>query len=299
MDRPLPRERERPEKGKLMHNLNGRNRGAPQATAHVVNGEHVPAKGTALTKAPASTAISVVTAKAPPATVKRGVLELMVAFPLVGAAEDEAQVLMGIYFEAVEGFELPVVEYALKWLLFHNPRNTPTFTQPPTPQDVFEMCECVRATWRRRTLAYFMACDIVGRERQFEWGTEPYSGLLSWPKFPWGPEPLQPGCHIPEAMVLGWVRDWTNDPDNQDIIIGLAQEKFDAIPDEAFAEGEREKVIARREEYAKAEAAKAEAEPEAAAADFSSKLVETGLSSTALPISRDRSCAVATTLGMP
>ena len=38
-------------------------------------------------------------------------------------------------------------------------------------------------------------------------------------------------------------------------------------------------MIARREEYARAEAAKAEAEPEAAAADFSSKLVETGLSS--------------------
>lgn len=84
-----------------------------------------------------------------PKSVQRGVLEIMLAFPTMGMADDDRRIVRDLYLEAVDGFPRAVVEWTLKYLVFNNPRNTATFSAPPTPQDVREACEKTWNDWRR------------------------------------------------------------------------------------------------------------------------------------------------------
>lgn len=209
----------------------------------------VPIIGTAVAKVSTSTAVSVVTAKSVPAPVNRGLLALVVSFPSPSIAPEDKQLLMECYVVAVKGFEQVVVEYALEWLLLHNPRNTPTSSQPPTVQDVHEMCKRVKGTWYLRCVDHFTEAKRWGRS--FKWGEDNFDSLKeALDAFPWGPEPFQPGCYVPDDLVLSWMREWTSASYHQDALVGLPQAKFDALPADGFDDGVREHVIARRKQAA-------------------------------------------------
>lgn len=86
-------------------------------------------------------ALAVIDGRNLPKPVLDGIVELLLAFPSRNIDPNDRTILLGTYKDAVAGFPQPVVEQVLKWLRFNNPRNTSTFTQPPTPQDVREAIE--------------------------------------------------------------------------------------------------------------------------------------------------------------
>lgn len=87
------------------------------------------------------TALAVIDGRNLPKPVLDGIVELLLAFPSRNIDPNDRTILLGTYKDAVAGFPQPVVEDVLKWLRFNNPRNTSSFTQPPTPQDVREAVE--------------------------------------------------------------------------------------------------------------------------------------------------------------
>ena len=125
----------------------------------------------------------------------------------------------------MDGFEPCIASYVLKTLRFHNPRNP----FPPTVQDVYELCVKTRKGWGTSIETFYLSGS--------QW---------RWP----GPEPDQPGCFIPWPVVFGMLQErvaeeglhsrrWTN----------LSEERFERIPVEAFAAGQRDGVIELRERY--------------------------------------------------
>lgn len=76
-----------------------------------------------------------------PKPVLDGIVELLLAFPSRNIDPGDRAILLNTYKDAVAGFPQPLVEDVLKWLRFNNPRNTSSFTQPPTPQDVRQAIE--------------------------------------------------------------------------------------------------------------------------------------------------------------
>jgi hypothetical protein len=217
-------------------------------------------------------ALTIVSAASPPKTVTEGILDLL-AVP-VGPAqspEDRKRVLR-LYAEAVEGYPIGVVERVLKDLRFNNPRNP----FPATPQDVRERCVSAVRTWTRRVEAFYFgrdsmvpevsAFDANGRARtqnernaiarkmrqelHGKWEADAGDRVLALLNRGgdvehFGPEPMKPGCVLPDTMVLAIVRGaietkWS-------IIIEMSQENFDRIPVEAFADGIRDKALKDRQ----------------------------------------------------
>lgn len=163
-----------------------------------------------------------------------GIKALQVAFPLVAQTAEDRKIAMGLYAGAVQGFPDGVAEFALRWLCFNNPRNTPTFTQPPTPQDVRECCEHVQKTWKVRTQGYFAS------ERDKEWGTPEKTNCGQKP-LPWGPEPMTFGCHIPNELVIRFMRELTR---NRYANESFAKHPkiFDRLSAEFFEPGRQEEL---------------------------------------------------------
>lgn len=128
----------------------------------------VPMNGNGIAMREAVESVAVVARHNLPANVQSGITDLLIGFT-AGAAQapqDRVRALQ-IYAEAVEGFEIAVVDYALKRLRFHNPRNP----FPPTPQDVFELCKNTRATWQRFLHRYYFQGDDWAKSE--DWGPAP------------------------------------------------------------------------------------------------------------------------------
>ena len=124
-----------------------------------------------------------------PASIKDGILDLVVAFPAGPKQEpaDQARQLR-LYAEACDGFEVCIVSYVLRNLPFHNPRNP--FL--PTPQDVRELCNRVRNVWIRRVNGYFLGRNY---EPPGKWGPPTYSSPSSdWWANDWGSPPGDASC---------------------------------------------------------------------------------------------------------
>jgi hypothetical protein len=212
----------------------------------------VPSRGAAVTTAkPGPSAVSIVTPEAIPETVKKGLMGLIVGFvpPGMGGMSDEDRAIyLDGYKMAVDGFELAVVEYVTKHLRLHNPRNTEKFTQPPTAQDVHETCKRVRSQWKERCLGYFTGIGSHGAD--FTWGKLSYSRYLDrrHKPMPWGPEPGQPGCFIPDDLVVMFLREGLGNGASGNGLRTMDESRFNRIPAEAFDAGVRETLIAEREE---------------------------------------------------
>lgn len=103
-----------------------------------------------------------------PEPTKYALREMLVAFPSQNVSADERTIQLGTYRDAVLGFEQELVVHVVKWLRFHNPRNTPTYTQPPTAQDVHVAIRNRRSEWARQAAEYFFGGfghDDRGRRR--------------------------------------------------------------------------------------------------------------------------------------
>lgn len=187
--------------------------------------------------------------------VGEGIKALQVAFPTMSQTPDDRALVMKLYAEAVDGFHPAEQEFALRWLRLHNPRNTPTFTQPPTPQDLHECCGSVHKTWVSRVIGHFMGYSTASGTEHLPWGEEPYGSYFSSRRstIPWGEEPLSATCDIPDDIVIEAMRDATSTPHRTDHLVNMSPEHYAKLRAEFFAEGRQAEIDAKRQAKAEAE----------------------------------------------
>jgi hypothetical protein len=170
-----------------------------------------------------------------PASIASGMKDLMIAFAAPNRDDADTLRLLQIYAKAISQFDVAVAESALSHLQFHNPRNP----FRPTPQDVFEACEATRDRWSIALQLYFLGDD--------DWKSD------------LGSAPLTPGCIIPDELVtatlkakLHAVHAMRAFRDDEIIILrNMCRSRIIKIPEQCFAEGQREELmraIAIREE---------------------------------------------------
>lgn len=220
------------------------------------------------------TGATVVTEAYRPKSVQRGVLEIMLAFPTVGMADDDRRIVRDLYLEAVDGFPRAVVEWTLKYLVFNNPRNTPTFTAPPTPQDVREACQKTKSDWQRWVTEFYFKAPYgerwalpTGREL---WNCEKPSFKSVHNRNPMsGAKPGEAGCLVPDDVQIALLQDEVgyqlrqinnaaelekrgeSPSDSCDAgLLVMPDEAFERLPKEAFPDGLREALFTMRGERA-------------------------------------------------
>lgn len=180
----------------------------------------------------------VISKSAVPPAVRDGIRNLLLAFTAGHgiAAEDRAQTLW-LFAGACNGFEQGIVEYVLQHLVFHNRRNP----FPPTPQDVRELCESTSMIWRIRTGRYRLlvtyGCSVA--DEQGNWPSDIWQA-------DWGPRPGEPDCFASEALVMAGVRQRIKIHEKS--LIALPDERFEAIPPEAYPDGFYDYIVANREQ---------------------------------------------------
>jgi hypothetical protein len=188
-------------------------------------------------------------------TVGDGIKALQVAFPVMAQTPDDRATAMRLYAKALEGFHAAEQEFALEWILFHNPRNTPTFTQPPTPQDVYECCKRVQDTWVTRITEHYLGSGYNRREFP-EWGKAPgytFSSEKKLEPLPWGPPPLASGCHVPDELVYSTMVERTHPDHTTDALVVMDPDRYARLIPEFFAKGRKEQIDALRKAKAEKE----------------------------------------------
>ena len=159
--------------------------------------------------------------------VKYPIRELMIAFPSPNISAEERTVQLGIYRDAVVGFEEELVVSVARWLRFHNPRNTPSYTQPPTPQDVHVAIKKRRENLARHSVEYFfgfIGYDDTGRRR--------------WKR---GREASFPDCSRLLAEKLAMEHYKPNEHD--ELIARMTDEAFAELPSGMFSQEQRQDLI--------------------------------------------------------
>lgn len=185
--------------------------------------------------------------------VGEGIKALQVAFPVMSQTPDDRALAMKLYAEAVEGFHPAVQEFALRWLRLHNPRNTPTFTQPPTAQDVHECCGHVLATWKNRIVAHFMGHDSPRGPEFLPWGEEPHSSYFNSKRnpLPWGSEPFSAYCDTPDDLVFSIMHEWLARPFmDVDELVTMPQDQYDRLRSQFWTDGHKTRIDKLRKERA-------------------------------------------------
>jgi len=207
---------------------------------------------------------ALIKAENPPKGVRIGVAKLMLSFPTPGLSPADGQLLSGVYFEAVADFAPAVVIWTLNWLFFHNPRNTPTYTCPPTPQDVREACGRTNWHWQCMVLGFYLGGIWASRD----YSLRRYEAIK-------GGKPGDPGCVVPFELQLHYLRkeieeqladikaaeERTRRASSEPRLLSIEDDVFDRIPHAAFPDGVLEIIRAKR--TTKAEAARQAAERQA------------------------------------
>lgn len=223
-----------------------------------------------------------------PKDVVKGIKMIILSFPSQGMADSDRPILQEAYLEAVAGFPRAVVEWTLKFLVLHNPRNTPTYTCPPTPQDVHEACKKTLSDWRRWVCDFYFAppygkrfglptsnelllnpnaksapTEVAAKIKDFELGC---GNALR------GPKPGAAGCAVPEELQIIFVGDEIErqmrrieEIDAQEQrgeiprygtsyieILKMPDDAFECVPEAAFPDGTREAIKTKRAERAAA-----------------------------------------------
>jgi len=187
--------------------------------------------------------------------VAEGIKALQVAFPVMAQTPDDRAVAMRLYAKALEGFHAAEQEFALEWILFHNPRNTPTFTQPPTPQDVYECCKRVQNTWVTRVTEHYLGSGYNRREYP-EWSVSSaytFSSEKKLDPLPWGPPPLTTACIIPHDLVCSIMVERTRPDHVTDVLVDMDPDRYTRLIPEFFAEDRKEQIDALRKAKAEKE----------------------------------------------
>lgn len=211
--------------------------------------EHNPPENLAAVRSGAVTtferdeATALIEADGVPPSINRGIREIM-AFPMVGTPDGDKILIIELYRKAVAGFETAVAKAALSHLVFHNPRNTPTFSCPPTPQDVRETCTKIRSDWVTCLSGVYLNDDdpsvsVFGSVRR-----HPHTG-----------RPGDTDCTIPPALMPKLLQEVlqaamernasTGQPSG--VLVTMPAERFDRIPVGGFPPGLRDELVAIRE----------------------------------------------------
>ena len=149
------------------------------------------------------TGSAIVTAGRVPKTVQRGVLGIMLAFPTHNRPDTDTRIVLDLYLEAVEGYPRSVVEWTLKFLVFNNPRNTPNFSCPPTPQDIREACKVTHACWERAIITFYFEGDWAKPSTNQMLKRDNDAILQRYHAAHRGGKPGEPDCIIPEDLQIG------------------------------------------------------------------------------------------------
>ena len=212
---------------------------------------------------------AIVTAGRVPKTVQRGVLDVMLAFPTHGRPDADTRIVRDLYLEAVHGYPRAVVEWTLKFLVFNNPRNTPTFSCPPTPQDVREACQLTQNCWENCIINYYF---------EGAWATASTYGLSKavsdrYHAVRGSRKPGEPDCIISEDLQIEYLRGAIerqlpgveSETPNRDGVLPqllmIEDSLLDRMPGAAFPDGALERI--RRKRAARVEAAVKAAEHKA------------------------------------
>lgn len=209
-----------------------------------------------------------------PKSVQRGVLEIMLAFPAMGMADEDRRIVRDLYLEAVDGFPRAVVEWTLKYLVFNNPRNTATFSAPPTPQDVRDACKKTWSDWQRWVTEFYFRAPYgarwglpTGKEL---WNVEKPSHKTVLSRTPIkDPKPGEAGCVVPDDLQIAILQDEIEEqlrsidyhlkleqsgevPEDSSSVdlLTMPAEALDRLPLEAFLNDTREKIFTLRTERA-------------------------------------------------
>jgi len=184
---------------------------------------HAPLPTAALSAAPVGAIMS--------DPVKYAIREVLIAFPSQNISSEERTMLLGVYRDAVQGFEEELVVSVLRWLRFNNPRNTPTYTQPPTAQDVHAAITSRRKSWAVASVDYFCGAIVRDKDMKRVWKRSadelPCSHGLA-------------AALLIEKFANG---EWAK---REDEIHRMPDEAFDALPDAIFTERPRDEVIEER-----------------------------------------------------
>lgn len=216
-----------------------------------------------------------VSAGNPPKSVRAGVAKLMLSFPMPGMSPDSGQMLSGVYYEAVEGFPLPVVTATLSWLLFNNPRNTSAFTCPPTPQDVRQACKLTQGHWQKWVTDYYFVGEWAKPSTNLMLTKDNSDCLKRHYEAHKRGKPGEPGCIVPEDLQIHYLRlevekqlphvaneeqrraqQYCDAP-----LLTINDDLLDRMPEAAFPDGALNMIRAKR--AARAEVARKAAEHEA------------------------------------
>lgn len=217
---------------------------------------------------------AIVTAGRVPKTVQRGVLDVMLAFPTLGRPDADTRIVLDLYLEAVEGYPRAVVEWTLKFLVFNNPRNTPNFSCPPTPQDVREACKVTHACWERAMITFYFEEAWAKPSTNQMLKRDNDAILQRYYAAHRGGKPGQTDCIIPEDLQIVYLRreierqlpcieteDRRRRNEAVPLLLLVEDEQLDRIPASAFPDGALDMVRDKR--AARAQAAVKAAEHEA------------------------------------
>lgn len=192
------------------------------------------------------TACTVISASSPPATIRKKIVALDVAFPAGRSMSDDERSLRDrLYAVAIEGFEVYVADFVLSRLMLCNPRNP----FAPTPQDVHELCRETQAAFHGAVRRF-----VAARGWELSNSVLPKNWFAGT-----SPEPFAPGCIVPDVIASEWCRQllscehWHSydyPPTLQalrrsDSSLSIALKRYTAdflnrLPDEALPDGYRE-----------------------------------------------------------
>lgn len=236
-------------------------------------GENLPVVQTSATVAVVGvTGSEIVTAGRIPKSVQRGVMENMLAFPTPGVPDGDRRIVLDLYFEAVAGFALAVVLWTLKFLVFNNPRNTPTFSCPPTPQDVREACQLTHGIWERCVTNFYFE-GVWAKPTTSQMLKKDNDAILQrYYAAHKGGKPGELDCIIPEDLQIEYLRGAIErgllDVEKEDeyrrrdlpvpLLFLIDEDLLSAMPATAFPDGALE--LLRNKRAARAAALRKEAE---------------------------------------
>lgn len=163
-----------------------------------------------------------------PAATKDRVLDLLTAFSAGNQDDRDKQRTVRVYFQSLSEFHPAIAAAGVAWIMRNNPRNP----FRPTAQDVSEACDRVAAFWKQRVIQFFFENGVWHHERINYEAHDPRKG----------PEPLQPGCMIPDELVLGYLTDKVSFY-SAETLAKLGRKRLLAIPEDCFLADKQQEAL--------------------------------------------------------
>lgn len=163
-----------------------------------------------------------------PIPIKDSVYDLLATFSAGNQDDTDRQRIVRVYFQSIAEFHPAVAAAGIAWVMGHNPRNP----FRPTAQDVAEACEMIAEFWKQRVMQFFFENGVWHHERINYESHDPRKG----------PEPLQPGCMVPDELVLKHLTDKISFY-SAETVAKLGRKRLLAIPEECFLADKQQEAL--------------------------------------------------------